>query len=58
MCLFWTHEKKSIVGAKINITHMIYSALILTKGREGSRIGHMGKLNRIGHMEKSSQGFR
>lgn len=32
MCLFWTHEKKIILGAEVNIIHTIYSALILTKG--------------------------
>lgn len=36
MCLFWTHEKKSIVGAEVDIIHMIHSALILTKGYENS----------------------
>lgn len=34
MCLFWTHAKKISLGAEINIIHMIYNALILTKGYE------------------------
>lgn len=36
MCLFWTHEKTSIVGAEVDIIHMIHNALILTKGYENS----------------------
>lgn len=34
MCLFWTHEKKIILGVEVNIIHMIYNALIITKGYE------------------------
>lgn len=34
MCLFWAHEKKIILGAEVNIIHMIYNALITTKGYE------------------------